>query len=83
MDVDDVTIGGERGFGEHDFVAALPKRLLAHPRGPIAYAGHRDTAWRHGFADAPAWTRGHYVPSGPARVPLNLRPVGLLSIRLR
>ena len=34
-----------------DFVAALPKRLLAHPYGPIAYIGHVDTAWLHGFAD--------------------------------
>jgi hypothetical protein len=34
-----------------DFVAALPKRLLAHPRGPIAYVGHLDTAWLHGFDD--------------------------------
>ena len=36
---------------EADFVAALPKRLLAHPHGPIAYVGHVDTAWLHGFAD--------------------------------
>lgn len=34
-----------------DFVAALPKKLLAHPRGPIAYIGHMDTAWLHGFDD--------------------------------
>jgi hypothetical protein len=34
-----------------DFVAALPKRLLAHPRGPIAFVGHLDTAFLHGFAD--------------------------------
>ena len=36
---------------ERDFVAALPKRLLAHPRGPIAFVGHVDTAWFHGFDD--------------------------------
>jgi hypothetical protein len=36
---------------EKDFVAALPKRLLAHPRGPIAYIGHMDTAMLHGFDD--------------------------------
>jgi hypothetical protein len=35
----------------HDFVAALPKRLLAHPDGPIAFIGHVDTAWMHGFED--------------------------------
>jgi hypothetical protein len=34
-----------------DFIAALPKRLLAHPRGPIAYVGHLDTAFLHGFAE--------------------------------
>ena len=33
-------------------MAALPKRLLSHPRGPIAYIGHLDTAFLHGFADA-------------------------------
>jgi hypothetical protein len=33
------------------FVAALPKQLLAHPRGPIAFIGHVDTAWLHGFKD--------------------------------
>ena len=37
-----------------DFVAALPKRLLAHPRGPIAFIGHLDTAFLHGFADTEA-----------------------------
>ncbi len=34
-----------------DFVAALPKRLLAHPEGPIAFIGHVDTAFLHGFLD--------------------------------
>ena len=34
-----------------DFVAALPKRLLAHPEGPIAFIGHLDTAWLHAFDD--------------------------------
>ena len=34
-----------------DFVAALPKKLLAHPRGPVAYIGHMDTAFLHAFAD--------------------------------
>jgi hypothetical protein len=36
---------------EKDFVAALPKKLLAHPRGPLAYIGHMDTAMLHGFDD--------------------------------
>lgn len=34
-----------------DFVAALPKKLLAHPRGPISYVGHLDMAFLHGFTD--------------------------------
>lgn len=38
-------------YADEDFVAALPKRLLAHPRGPIAYVGHLDTAFLHGFAN--------------------------------
>lgn len=36
---------------ERPFVSALPTRLLAHPRGPVAYVGHVDTAWLHGFTD--------------------------------
>lgn len=36
---------------EQDFVAALPKKLLSHPRGPISFVGHLDTAWLHGFDD--------------------------------
>jgi hypothetical protein len=36
---------------KEDFVAALPKRLLAHPRGPIAFIGHLDTAFLHAFDD--------------------------------
>ena len=34
-----------------DFISALPKKLLANPRGPLAYIGHVDTAYLHGFAD--------------------------------
>jgi hypothetical protein len=46
--------GRETKNADRDFVAALPKRLLAHPRGPIAYIGHLDTAFLHGFADVAA-----------------------------
>ena len=34
-----------------DFLAALPLRLLAHPRGPVAFVGHIDVALLHGFDD--------------------------------
>jgi hypothetical protein len=46
------TWGKPERNAERDFIAALPRRLLAHPRGPIAYIGHLDTAFLHGFADA-------------------------------
>jgi len=46
------TSGKTEQLAERDFIAALPKRLLAHPRGPIAFIGHLDTAFLHGFADA-------------------------------
>lgn len=38
-------------YADEDFVAALPKRLLAHPHGPIAFVGHLDTAFMHAFMD--------------------------------
>jgi hypothetical protein len=44
--------GMPKRCADADFVAALPRALLAHPRGPIAYVGHLDTAFLHGFADA-------------------------------
>jgi hypothetical protein len=44
-------LGSPELNSEEDFVAAMPKRLLAHPRGPVAYIGHLDTAWLHGFDD--------------------------------
>jgi hypothetical protein len=34
-----------------DFIAALPKKLLAHPQGPLAFIGHLDPAWVYSFAD--------------------------------
>lgn len=36
---------------KQDFVAALPKKLLAHPQGPIGFIGHLDIALLHGFED--------------------------------
>lgn len=44
-------LGGAALNSSASFVAALPKKLLAHPRGPIAFIGHVDTAWLHGFDD--------------------------------
>jgi len=44
--------GVPKDYAPAGFVAALPKALLAHPRGPIAFVGHLDTAFLHGFANA-------------------------------
>jgi hypothetical protein len=44
-------VGGNPKNADVDFVAALPKALLAHPKGPLAFVGHLDTAWLHGFDD--------------------------------
>lgn len=44
-------LGRERLNAKADFVAALPNRLLAHPRGPLAFVGHVDLAWIHAFDD--------------------------------
>jgi hypothetical protein len=44
--------GVPKRYTDVDFIAALPKKLLAHPRGPIAFIGHLDTAFLHGFTDA-------------------------------
>lgn len=34
-----------------DFVASIPKKLLAHSKGPVAFIGHVDAAWLAGFYD--------------------------------
>lgn len=70
-------------YTDADFVAALPKKLLAHPRGPIAFIGHLDTAFLHGFTDAEA---PHILDRWHTRVApfksavdqlLNVQPSGL------
>lgn len=38
-------------YTDADFVGALPKKLLAHPHGPVAYIGHLDTAFLHALTD--------------------------------
>ena len=43
--------GPVEALASEDFVSAIPRRLLANPRGPLAFIGHVDTAWLHGFAD--------------------------------
>lgn len=54
--------GKQQLNAKHDFVSSLPKKLLCHPKGPIAYIGHVDKAWLHGFIDDPKSpiVKGHW-----------------------
>jgi hypothetical protein len=76
--------GVPKNYADQDFTAALPKRLIAHPRGPVAYVGHLDTAFLHGFTDqnqpAPIADRWHdriYPFVGAVRELLKVQPSGL------
>jgi hypothetical protein len=46
-----------------DFLSALPQKMLAHPRGPIAYVGHTDAALLLGFYDKSESDRAPLIPS--------------------
>jgi hypothetical protein len=37
--------------GDRPFIAALPKRALANPEGPLAFIGHIDLAWTYSFQE--------------------------------
>jgi hypothetical protein len=39
------------GAGQRPFIAALPKAVLANPRGPLAFVGHLDLAWTYSFRE--------------------------------
>jgi hypothetical protein len=77
-------LGSPRLNAKADFVAALPKRLLSHPNGPIAFVGHVDAAWMHGFIDDPShpdildrWHRRIEPFVGAVNALLAAQPVGL------
>jgi hypothetical protein len=44
-------LGGANLNAATDLIADIPQRLLAHPRGPVAFVGHVDTAWLHGYSN--------------------------------
>jgi hypothetical protein len=75
--------GKETPNADRDFVAAFPKRLLAHPKGPIAFIGHLDTAFLHGFADPNApdtldrWHNRVQPFVNAVRMLLDVQPSGL------
>jgi hypothetical protein len=66
-------LGGVEMNGHADFIAALPKRLLANPRGPVAFIGHADTAWLHGGddPDSPQLTEPYDMRIAPFAQALN------------
>ncbi len=65
-----------RELAEHDFVAALPQRLLSHEAGPaLAMIGHVDAAFEHSFAWLPEGDQGQAFVSA-ARLLLHGAPVG-------
>lgn len=81
-------VGLPRQYAARSFVAALPKRLLANPLGPIAYIGHVDDAFLSGFAydEAPELAellpdryhdRLHPYRNACVELLRNSRPVGL------
>jgi len=62
-----------------DFVAALPKTLLAHSQGPIAFVGHVDVAWLHIYED-PEFT-GMYDVWNPRIEPFKKAVEALLGVQ--
>ena len=82
--------GIPKQYASAAFVAPLPKKLLAHPRGPIAFIGHLDTAFLHGFVDVSKQYRDRWdtriapFKEGVHRL-LTIQPAGLalrdMSIR--
>ena len=54
---DDITdlslsnIAQRKIIADEALVAAIPKKLLAHPRGPVAFIGHVNTTYLQGFYD--------------------------------
>jgi hypothetical protein len=75
--------GGPAICAARDFTAALPKRLLAHPRGPVGFVGHVDAAFLAGFddLDLPAVEGAWGARMGPfvsaVSSLLDVQPVGL------
>ena len=51
-DIVNFSFGGDRfrdSLADEAFMAALPKRLLAHPKGPLGYIGHANSLYLSGF----------------------------------
>lgn len=71
-----------------DFVAALPTKLLSHPRGPISFVGHLDIALLLGFTDAkqPILTERWHTRIAPFRSAvervMSVRPTGYALERM-
>jgi hypothetical protein len=80
------TDGAARPNAQGPFVAALPRRLLAHPHGPVAYVGHLDLAFAIGFRSGEAtgfWDYRMAPFKSTVDGILQLRPCGLALETMR
>lgn len=77
-------LGTPQDNAKTDFISALPKQLLKHPNGPIAFIGHVDNAYMHAFIDDPygdlikgKWRHRLAPFESAVKSLLELQPVGL------
>jgi len=47
-------------FAEEDFISAIPKKLIFHPKGPLAFIGHIDIALFLSTKDGEAFVEEHW-----------------------
>jgi len=54
----EAVLSGLPAAGDHPFIAALPKAVLANSDGPLAFMGHVDLAWTYSFQELDAGAAG-------------------------
>jgi hypothetical protein len=53
-------LGFPSKFAEEDFISAIPKKLIFHPKGPLAFIGHVDIALFLSTQDGEAFVEEHW-----------------------